>query len=925
MPSRDKHIFTFDFAADGAANAARQLEDMARRAAETEAQLRKIRDELEKNSPQVQRRISNMRQELVGMGVDFQRAVAKITDANLQRRLLDAFTKFPDAEKMKIESPSQMMEALDVQKRIEAEKTRMVEEVGELDNVGIERFFKEFEFRVREFSEMMGEILDPTDIEAFKAQELGKFYERLADRQKEAAVSAFVAQAQMEKAHETALADLRVEQAENLAKIAEEGAKSELDMRMHTETRLQRERLQHYQTVTEMMEGGGVVMAEKVAEAANDWIGAFGALFRGQFVQAGQAFRKAQLSRDAGMAGADRFEGLVGQIGKLVATMAPLIGLIGGLVAFIKWLIDMDAKVKQLAKTMGEGVGAADRFVSGVEGAAKAFRDASTIMAGSFALQMRWAANAEEIAKVTNELSTAGARQIDVFGKFDTAASAADRAMRVFEETTTHAVRFGVSTGDVAKHVGEMVADLGKDFEGVSEALGGIYADAQKSTIATNRFLSAVMSATGQVDLYRQSLHSVSNILADLGKHGAVGAKQAEEITSKITGHFQGMDRNMRATQAALAGRARIMEETQTRIGRLHRDADRAEGAGNIEEARRLRMIAGRMERLREQDDIMSQAQLFGMLDIGQKIGVSVTNALSHMGRDVSGSLREQVEELLGMGLDAAVFGEMTGMDEQTAEGMLLALQALAQREGKLTPEMIAEEWDRRNKQRIDEEAKREAAEWKRRLTPITDLLDIAIQSLLMKIYGGILNVWDAITRLPGFGGSDDERTIRQREIEINQAMLKVDDLQRQKAAAKTPEEKKDLADRIKSEQEGLRSLQEEMTKWKREIADHGQILSERRRGELQSEEMFEAKKAGIIGFKEQALVDGKLDINERNTLVQALGSLMQDARLRTEERDTIIERLNINISGGDPEKVRKAVLQAISEIEQGKRVGGRK
>jgi hypothetical protein len=286
----------------------------------------------------------------------------------------------------------------------------------------------------------------------------------------------------------------------------------------------------------------------KAREAIKEQASAIGSSFMskdmaGVTKNLGEAFskagRKAFDVKNAKAGGAD-----VGAMGSLLSKIGPVLMAIGalaaGLAAVVKLIIDSDAAMKELNRSLleagtsgGDLVGAFGDVELAMNRVRKSFID------GAWDFNRAWGTTAKDHLQIIGQYAEAGLSFQKIVRYSKDAAEQTDALRKATESALTYSKLLGVSTAEIAGMSQEYMDELGMSLQSVNERFSEIAMAARESNFSTKKFFGIVMQATAGMGQYNTRIEETVGLLTNLSK--IVGKKAGTEMLQDLSKGFKDM------------------------------------------------------------------------------------------------------------------------------------------------------------------------------------------------------------------------------------------------------------------------------------------------------------------------------------------------------------------------------------------------
>lgn len=325
----------------------------------------------------------------------------------------------------------------------------------------------------------------------------------------------------------------------------------------------------------------GMQQAADNLETRTEKIGkGFGATLEGIFASGGSV-DPSQMLKSAGGGLKEAAPGLVAKGGKMAGSSNKMIAMLGkgamalgaaagaiaGVVAGLAAVVAVFGMAYGRAKDMNKALlesGSAMDIVGG--GSTSLGRGLANLRQASQNVATSLRVTNDEVTKMLGSFNEVGLtfremRQYASFAHDDLTAYTA-----VAQQAIKASTAFGVQGEEIASFTNMLFRDMGQNFLGVQEALGGIFGSAQLANMSMRGFFTSINEATSAMALMNFRMEDTAELL--IAMTDILGEDMAKEMT-KFSGRFRDMghtDRMRSVMTAGSSGRAVVgaMAERQT-------------------------------------------------------------------------------------------------------------------------------------------------------------------------------------------------------------------------------------------------------------------------------------------------------------------------------------------------------------------------
>lgn len=438
---------------------------------------------------------------------------------------------------------------------------------------------------------------------------------------------------------------------------------------------------------------------------------------------------------------------------------------------------------------------------------------------------LEWGINADDHKQVINVLTQEGVSLM----RLEQEAQAAGKTMYKFAADLTHTSvaysrAFGVPLQEINQMQAEMMNDLGMSLETTRLQFAQMTRSAAESGIAANKFFSIIRGVSADLSLYNSRLEDAVKTLKALGK--VMNPREAQKFMQTAMQGLKNMGRQERLRMTLLAGTGKMsklverdiknkQESIAKQIGETGKFS--AEEASKILKSGNKAAINDMVNKLPTE---MQGAIREGVIDMGlQKArggkGVfGVSGASANLGP--AGALEAYRSALKGWGggnslqegagtIGMEMMAENLGISQEQLDQMIKfeaamdmereTLKSIFQKQAS-GQALTADEQARLQKAQeqgiksgndvatagydqiygtMDEASKKahedagKVENFAKKQADLTssllDKLSVLVDFIMNQVYNVFLEIWDLITKIPGIGGSDEERVIKRQAL----------------------------------------------------------------------------------------------------------------------------------------------------------------
>ena len=532
-----------------------------------------------------------------------------------------------------------------------------------------------------------------------------------------------------------------------------------------------------------------------------------------------------------GMAAMGAVMNKVGGTLAMFSKMGPILSAFSGaLMAVVKVFLDADAAAKDFNKSVLETTGTAGYLAKNFGSAKAAAMDLDGTMKDMYAQatsldNLRWGISKETHSAVESALGAEGVqleKVADYFQDIKKGSAEATGYVKDWGSMVQMSVgfsrAFGVSLSDITSFQGEMMTEMGQNFDQVQASFQTMLDGAQEAGIGTNKFFAQMRAMSTDLGMFNLRMEDATKLMGKLDK--VMNPRKAQEFFQHITGFMKGMGLMDRTKMTLLVGKGKskdiLQKDLASRISGLSEDL-KAKGIGiTPEEMKKILGNRGEMAKWMAKNDkkldantrdymltaAMQQGKLTkgGLVDIASAMKDGSPLAAMKMLDGVAQKFfKKPVDELTDV--QKLAFEQMTGFNDEQQDQMskfksALDLSkdtiaekiedgtALTQEEANMLAKMhigqkgkdqadklrAADSEDVfNNMNKTQQDALRESAgtldlakEQGKMTQSIVDKLGVIMDFLMGKLYTIFGSIWDSILdvvdALPGTGSGDQRK-----------------------------------------------------------------------------------------------------------------------------------------------------------------------
>jgi len=562
----------------------------------------------------------------------------------------------------------------------------------------------------------------------------------------------------------------------------------------------------------------------------------------GMFQKMGKAATAAGTKMEATAMGGLSGDAVAG-LGKGLAAIGPAImaiaGVAVGLAALAKVVMDADAKIKDLNKSMIEAGISGQEFGSDIAGGMENVRKAFAGWGAAADYLENMGISTKDAVSALGSLQKGGMTLDKIQEGSKNSAEAALKLREAIKGTVIYAKLLGESADRVAGDMAKMAEETSSTLEGVRDNFHEIAAAAKQSGFDTKRFYGMVLEVTTGMSMYNVRLQDTIGLLSKAGK--VLGPDAGKAWAQSLAG--QGKDLSTRDAVVSFKkmgkGQVRETSKIDARIqaeslGKSFRDIEKKGGAGKETLNKALEraglradmspedLAKGLGQMSRDQADILRADlnKVEGVVGLGTKtahaqmvaragegkggLGGGV-NAIQNWGaygglmakvrgaHAVEGGRldmdRMDTEDIVGRIAAEQVGGKMTPQDMDMLRD---AIGSLKSKGDKVTMEGIGKEMGlmistaEDGAKKLEEEKKKKEDAWikdqeiasdiRDNTRSLSEILESRIEALLYSIDDSIREIVSALGFIPGFKGMANREM---KDEAANRVQKEIEDLTR--------------------------------------------------------------------------------------------------------------------------------------------------
>ena len=247
------------------------------------------------------------------------------------------------------------------------------------------------------------------------------------------------------------------------------------------------------------------------------------------------------------------------KLGGLMSKLGPAIGMIGaiaaGFAAIIGIIVGVDAKAKELNRSIFEGGIAAGEMADGFGQVGDSVNDLRKTFTLAIDFNRKWGTTAKDHLEILGGYAKAGITLRELKNGMMDAASAADALRDATAGALTYAKLLGTTNVEMAENMGRYMEDLGLTIKGVQESLSGVHIAAKESGFGIKRFFNMVLQATSGMSMYNVRVEEAAGLLIRLGD--ILGSKMGGDFLQQLTKGFTDETMQDRYKRVMLTGKGK--------------------------------------------------------------------------------------------------------------------------------------------------------------------------------------------------------------------------------------------------------------------------------------------------------------------------------------------------------------------------------
>jgi hypothetical protein len=398
---------------------------------------------------------------------------------------------------------------------------------------------------------------------------------------------------------------------------------------------------------------------------------------------------------------AEAVKDLAAGMGRLGSSMSKMAGMAGAIMALVKALIDLDAKMKELNREIVKTAGVADFGFSSAEVAsgllgdelAKIRDDLSGLNKGF----SRFNANTKEQIAVLSSLNQAGVTFGDMRKEFEKGVEGFKNYDDAVSVVLTYSRALGVNSQEMAKQMGNLTLMTSSTLPQLGEQFSVIAKEAERAGFITQRFYSTILNVTSGMAYYGVRVEETTKLLSTMGT--LIGQVYGEDLMKSIAGRQQqSYQENLKDIISKGSGRVGAVMRKQYEL-RLAQYGKEFKELGNAEEAEaKIRSMVENARSLVELSKMAQEAgvtsakrlgdlsNLYTMRKGGQGNLAAQTAAMGSMGPGGQTLIELMANQALGGGDIEKVFQDAISGNNAP---LLLALEKTSKATGKSRDQLI--------------------------------------------------------------------------------------------------------------------------------------------------------------------------------------------------------------------------------------------
>jgi hypothetical protein len=237
---------------------------------------------------------------------------------------------------------------------------------------------------------------------------------------------------------------------------------------------------------------------------------------------------------------------MVAGLGKVVAGLGAVVGVLGVFAAIMK---QADDAAKEMNSQILSGVSV---FDLGIAKTGELSNQLHEMRQMSYDVGSKFRLAGQDVATLQNEFLKAG-MTLKEFGQFANVGEYNMLGMQMaLEQVLSTSRLLGMEQSELAQQYVSMNADFGMDMEQIGNAFRDIYTAANLSSIGTQKFMSMITQATGNLALFNIDFNEAAALASEFIE--TLGEEGASQMLSNLAGKFGKMGYEERKRMDLLSG-----------------------------------------------------------------------------------------------------------------------------------------------------------------------------------------------------------------------------------------------------------------------------------------------------------------------------------------------------------------------------------
>jgi len=236
--------------------------------------------------------------------------------------------------------------------------------------------------------------------------------------------------------------------------------------------------------------------------------------------------------------------GALGDVAGVLKSIGPMLSMVGGLVVgLVQMFLEADAAVKDFSKDIMATSGSAEFLNRSVSGGTEAAGELQSTLKEIYHQatsldNLKWGITKEQYSATISALTAEGQSLLMLTDKYKTTQGEIRNFGSLVRTSVAYSSAFGVSLQEISQFEGEMMTQMGSDFDDVESSFQSMLRGAEEAGIATNKFFEVIRGFSADLTMFTLRMEDITHVMTALGR--AMSPREAQKFLQSVTGAFKG-------------------------------------------------------------------------------------------------------------------------------------------------------------------------------------------------------------------------------------------------------------------------------------------------------------------------------------------------------------------------------------------------